>query len=336
MCKTPILIIDDRGENVSILESLPDRPGLQLVHARSGHEALAKILDHEFALIVIYVRMSGIDGIDGYAVADLLRSGAGLRSIPIVLATSPQMDREHMLKGYESGAVDYLYTPFEPQILDRKIGLYIEMHRKRRQLEEKTRELDAKILELEVLHKELEEKTRKLENLSSLDCLTGLFNRRYFDDNLMKEWKQAKRDHTPLSLLIVDIDFFKEYTEYYGHLAGDDCLRKVAQGLYEALMRPTDIIARYGGEEFTALLPNTGSEGAQKIARRMMEHVAQLGVFHQGSSVAEMVTVSIGSSALFPTENREAVCLLDFADKALSEVKKSGRNGYRHIDTGCR
>ncbi len=211
----------------------------------------------------------------------------------------------------------------------REVTMLRELHRLRQQLGEKTRELDAKILELEVLYKELEERNAKLERLSSLDGLTGLFNRRYFDDNLIKEWKQATRNNSPLSLLIVDIDYFKNYNDYYGHLEGDDCLRKVALSLYEALMRPADIIARYGGEEFTAILPNTGSEGARKVARRMMAHVAQLSIVHEGSSVAETITVSIGASSGFPSEKLSPTSLLDYADKALCKAKKNGRNSFR-------
>jgi len=326
MLKTPILIVDDRKENLLTLESLLDSPDLQLVRAESGNEALAKILDYEFALILMDVRMPGMDG---YETAELMRGSARSRSIPIIFVTAARMDREHMFKGYDSGAVDYLFKPLEPQILQRKVGIFLELHRQRQQLEEKTRQLDAKILELEVLHKELEEKNEKLELLSSLDGLTGLFNRRYFDDNLLKEWKQASRDKTPLSLLIVDIDYFKNYNDCYGHLEGDICLRKVAQALYESLLRPTDIVARYGGEEFTAILPNTGSEGAIKVAQRMMDYVVQLDIDHKESSVADMVTVSIGASSVFPTGKLAVTSLLDRADKALYEAKENGRNTYR-------
>ena len=326
MLKTPILIVDDRKENLLTLESLLDSPDLQLVRAESGNEALAKILDYEFALILMDVRMPGMDG---YETAELMRGSARSRSIPIIFVTAARMDREHMFKGYDSGAVDYLFKPLEPQILQRKVGIFLELHRQRQQLEEKTRQLDAKILELEVLHKELEEKNEKLELLSSLDGLTGLFNRRYFDDNLLKEWKQASRDKTPLSLLIVDIDYFKNYNDCYGHLEGDICLRKVAQALYESLLRPTDIVARYGGEEFTAILPNTGSEGAIKVAQRMMDYVVELDIDHKESSVADMVTVSIGASSVFPTGKLAVTSLLDRADKALYEAKENGRNTYR-------
>ena len=325
MDKTPILIVDDRKENLLTLEALLDSPELQLVRAESGNEALAKTLDYEFALILLDVQMPGMDG---YETAELMRGSIRSKSIPIIFVTAARMDLEHMFKGYDSGAVDYLFKPLEPHILRSKVGIFLELHRKRQELEAKTRELDAKILELEVLHKELEEKNERLEVLSSLDGLTGLFNRRYFDDNLLKEWKQAQRTNTPLSLLIVDIDHFKGYNDRYGHLEGDDCLRKVALGLYEALLRPIDIVARYGGEEFTAILPNTDRQGAEMVALRMMEHVQRLDIPHEYSKTGRM-TVSIGITTMVPSGNLTATMLLAFADKALYEAKAAGRNTLR-------
>ncbi len=314
------------------LEALLDSPELELVRAESGNEALAKVLDFEFALVLMDVQMPGMDG---YETAELMRGSTRSKSIPIIFVTAARMEQEHMFKGYDSGAVDYLFKPLEPYILRSKVGIFVELHRQRRQLEEKTRELDAKILELEVLQKELEEKNDKLELLSSLDGLTGLFNRRYFDANLVKEWKQALRTVSPLSLLIVDIDHFKGYNDHYGHLEGDDCLRKVAQALYEALLRPVDIVARYGGEEFTTILPNTDREGAEMVARRMMDHVARLDIPHQEGTVAGRVTVSIGATTLVPSGKLSANSLLEYAGKALYEAKEAGRNSLRIKQPPC-
>ena len=325
MQKIPILLVDDQEENRLLLESLLDNPDLHIIRAVSGQDALGKIFEYSFALIMIDVQMPGMEK---YEIAELLRSSLPSRSIPLLFLTAARMGREYLFNGSDLGAVDYIFKPLEPPILKRKVSMFLELHRQRQQLGEKTRELDAKILELEVLYKELEERNANLERLSSLDCLTGLFNRRYFDDNLAKEWKQAIRTNSPLSLLIVDIDYFKNYNDCYGHLEGDDCLRKVAQALYEALMRPADIIARYGGEEFTAILPNTGSEGAASVARRMMEHVAHLAIEHQGSLVAETVTVSIGASSGFPGGKQAATSLLNCADKALYAAKRNGRNNF--------
>lgn len=326
MVKTPILIVDDRKENLLTLETLLESPELEIVRASSGNEALAKILDYHFALVLLDVQMPDMDG---YETAELMRGSARSKNIPIIFITATRMEREHMFKGYDLGAVDYLFKPLEPHILKSKIGVFLELHRQKLQLEEKTHQLDAKILELEVLQQELEEKNERLELLSSLDGLTGLFNRRYFDENLMKEWRQGIREETPLSLLMVDIDFFKKFNDCYGHVEGDECLRRVARALHEALLRPVDIVARYGGEEFSAILPNTDSEGAAMVASRMMHNVAELDILHRGSSVKEEVTVSIGIATAIPKNSLKSSSLLACADKALYRAKDGGRNTIR-------
>lgn len=325
MKKTPILIVDDRPENLLTLESLLVDPALEIVRAMSGDEALAKMFDYQFALVLMDVQMPGMDG---YETAELMRGSNRSKNIPIIFVTAARMEKEHLFKGYDSGAVDYLFKPLEPRVLQGKVEVFLELHRQKEQLEEQTRDLDAKILELEVLHKELEEKNEKLQLLSSLDGLTGLFNRRYFDDSFKKEWKQGIRDKSPLSLLIIDIDFFKQYNDCYGHLSGDDCLRNVAGALYEALLRPVDIITRYGGEEFTAILPNTDPLGAEMVAQRMMKNVAGLEIQRNLSSVVECVTVSIGGASIVPDKSTVFTSLLDKADKALYLAKEEGRNRY--------
>lgn len=326
MEKTPILIVDDREENLLTLETLLERSDLKVVRALSGNEALAKILDYQFALVLLDVQMPEMDG---YETAELMRGSGRSKSIPIIFVTATRIEREHMFKGYDLGAVDYLMKPLEPEILKSKVDVFLELHRQKLQLEDQTKQLDAKILELEVLQQELEEKNEKLELLSSLDGLTGLFNRRYFDENLIKEWKQGIREEEPLSLLIVDIDHFKMFNDCYGHIEGDDCLRRVARALHEALLRPVDIVARYGGEEFSAILPNTDSDGANKVAKRMMNNITELKIPHKGAATHPFVTVSIGISTVTPNRSLKLTNLLELADKALYDAKDTGRNAVK-------
>ncbi|MBU1566658.1 MAG: diguanylate cyclase [Proteobacteria bacterium] len=325
MEKTYILVVDDRKGELFNLETLLDNPHVQLVRAESGDEALAKILDYEFTLILFNTQTPGEDCCEA---AELVRSSNRSKSIPIIFVTEAGMVHEGIFRGYDTGAVDYLFKPLKPHILRSKIGIFLELHKQRQELAAKTRELDGKILELEVLQKELEEKNVTLEALSSLDGLTGLFNRRYFDDNLLKEWKQSLRTNVPLSLLIVDIDHFQNYNDRYGHLEGDDCLRKLAQALYEALLRPTDIIARYGGEEFTAILPDTDRQGAEMVAQRMIENVAGLEIPNE-DSLSGRLTVSIGTTTMVPSGEMTATMLLDYANTALRKAKNAGRNTLR-------
>ncbi|MDP3481225.1 MAG: diguanylate cyclase [Desulfoprunum sp.] len=326
MDKAPILIVDDRKENLLTLERLLEGPDLLIVQAHSGQEALTKTLDHDFALILMDVQMPIMDG---FETAELLRGNKRTRHIPIIFVTAARMDQEHMFKGYDAGAIDYLLKPLEPAVLKSKIGIFLEMYSQKRLLEQKTRELDAKILELEELQRKLEESNKKLQHLSSVDGLTGLFNRRHFDDIFLAEWKSAVRRKKPMSVIIIDIDNFKAYNDSYGHIAGDICLQQVAKGLLSALHRPIDLVCRYGGEEFTVILPDTDVTGAELVANRMRERIKGLQIQHSSSSTGGYVTISSGISTMSPEHGQSCTVLLDAADKALYRAKAEGRDCCR-------
>lgn len=166
----------------------------------------------------------------------------------------------------------------------------------------------------------------ELERLSNLDGLTGILNRRIFNEVFSREWRRVERESTPISLLMVDIDHFKNYNDTYGHLQGDNCLKLVSRAIQEQLKRPGDYVARYGGEEFVVLLPNTDSGGALLLAEAMRAKVEELCLEHASSPVSRRVTVSIGVSSVVPDSRLDCSALLEAADKALYEAKRQGRN----------
>jgi diguanylate cyclase (GGDEF)-like protein len=168
-----------------------------------------------------------------------------------------------------------------------------------------------------------------LENLSVTDGLTGIANRRRFDEFLMNEWRRSVRYRTPLSLILLDIDFFKAFNDHYGHLAGDDCLRQVAMGLKEIIQRPGDLSARFGGEEFACILTVTQAKGARSLAEQIVKKIQTMNIPHKGSSVADRVTVSMGVVTIFPTVGQQPLELLQRADELLYEAKGLGRNRIR-------
>jgi len=174
--------------------------------------------------------------------------------------------------------------------------------------------------------KELEKANIALEKLALVDGLTQIANRRCFDDTLENEWQRLKRTDQPISLLLGDIDYFKKFNDNYGHQAGDDCLREVGKALAGSALRPADLVARYGGEEFVLLLPDIASEGALKVAERVIEAIRALQIPHQASDVSNTVTISIGASTLIPTEDQEPASLIAMADEALYRAKEQGRN----------
>ncbi|MFA7239132.1 MAG: diguanylate cyclase [Sulfuricellaceae bacterium] len=168
--------------------------------------------------------------------------------------------------------------------------------------------------------------THELEALAHIDGLTNIPNRRYFDEKLENEWRRAQRARQPLAVLMVDIDFFKGYNDHYGHGAGDECLKKVAATLAQALVRPADLIARYGGEEFIALLPDTDAEGAYLAAERLRSQVEALALPHAHSQANPHVTVSIGCACTLPSPHGLPLALLEAADRMLYQAKTQGRN----------
>lgn len=182
------------------------------------------------------------------------------------------------------------------------------------------------ISERKVMEDKLILLNKKLEQLSFQDGLTSIANRRSFDQTLTTEWQHARRNQLPISLIIADIDCFKTYNDYYGHLQGDDCLVKVAHALSQAPMRVTDLVARYGGEEFVILLPNTTAKAALEIAERCRNIVFEQKIEHATSSVSDVVTVSVGVSTITPTTDTQQSLLFATADKMLYQAKENGRN----------
>jgi diguanylate cyclase (GGDEF)-like protein len=167
---------------------------------------------------------------------------------------------------------------------------------------------------------------QKLALLATLDELTGVANRRYFNEHLAREWSRLKREQIPLSLILCDIDYFKRYNDYYGHLAGDVTLKQVAQAIRKVLKRPADLVARYGGEEFVILLPNTSMAGAVQVGELIRQQVQQLKIPHAQSLVSDYVTLSLGISSLVPSLKESPEVLIKMADEALYAAKRQGRN----------
>jgi diguanylate cyclase (GGDEF)-like protein len=165
-----------------------------------------------------------------------------------------------------------------------------------------------------------------LQRLATKDGLTGIANRRCFDESLAAEWHRAQRDQTPMALLLIDVDHFKRYNDTYGHQKGDDCLKSVARAMEEKIFRPADLIARYGGEEFVILMPNTDVNGARLVAERIVQHIHDLAIPHETSDIGGLVSISAGVAASIPFPDLGADRLLAAADSALYAAKHAGRN----------
>ena len=293
--KRSVLIVDDQPDNIHALGKLI-KDEYRIMAATSGARALEIAeSDNPPDLILLDVMMPEMDG---YEVCRRLKRNEKTNSIPVIFVTA--MDSaEDEETGFNLGAVDYISKPFKPTIVRARIK----------------NQMNLKI------------KTDMLEKMSMQDGLTEIPNRRFFQENLAREWSRCMRNGLPLSLLIMDIDNFKPYNDNYGHGAGDECLRKVANVIKDTLSRPTDQAARYGGEEFVVLLPETHAAGALHVAEELRAAVQGLGITHEHSPTAPVVTISVGTSthsAESPMKNKEQ--LLQLADEALYQAKEAGRN----------
>jgi len=169
---------------------------------------------------------------------------------------------------------------------------------------------------------------QELKYLVHIDALTQVSNRRCFDESLHREWQRSLREQQTLSLVLLDIDFFKGYNDAYGHPEGDRCLTSIAQAIKSVLQRPTDLLARYGGEEFVIILPNTTEDGAVKVIQLIQKTIADLSIVHGNSAVSDVVTASFGLAAIVPSEDLSPSFLLEHTDRALYQAKQQGRDRY--------
>ena len=197
---------------------------------------------------------------------------------------------------------------------------------KKRQEKQVIGVLEERLQLLELHIGELEQANQALQGLSYLDSLTGIANRRHFDQALDLEWKRACRVGTPLSLIMVDADFFKAFNDIYGHQCGDACLIRIANTLRNALHRPGDMAARYGGDEFMILLPGTDAQGAAELAETIRNRVEAMEITHEGAFADQVVTISLGLVTCYPAMSLSSGEFVAAADEALYQAKEDGRN----------
>ncbi|MFB2938602.1 diguanylate cyclase [Aerosakkonemataceae cyanobacterium BLCC-F154] len=181
---------------------------------------------------------------------------------------------------------------------------------------------------IQELYYKLETANHKLQKLATVDSLTNLANRRQFDEYLYQQWQQMRRQIDWLSLILIDVDYFKFYNDNYGHIAGDFCLQEVAKAIKSNVQRATDLVARYGGEEFAVILPTTSADGAIYLAEQIMNSVRNLKIVHKKSAVSPYVTISLGVASVIPNLEMKPSDLIALADAALYKAKSSGRDRY--------
>ncbi len=255
--------------------------------------------------------------IDGFALIRYYRANAALRDVPVIVLSAKE-DAKLKAHGFAVGANDYLIKLPDHLELLARVRYHSAGHISRLQRDDAYRALRES-------QRNLADANIELQKLADLDGLTGIANRRRFDQAMLQEWQRGRRDKQPLSLLMCDIDHFKAYNDNYGHPAGDMVLKRAAAVLTEYLRRPADLAARYGGEEFAIVLPATAAEGAMAVAEACRAQLAAMAIEHSGAASGKL-TMSIGVASMEPDSGDDYAVLLARADKALYSAKQAGRD----------
>ena len=326
-----ILIIDDNPVNLRLaVDYLEARDFIVLV-AQDGESGLQRAKYASPQMILLDVILPGIDG---FETCRLLKSDPQTKNIPVIFMTT-LVDTEDKVKGFEVGAVDYVTKPIQEAELLARITTHSRVQSLTYQLQKQNKLLRQQALELQASRQKAESACSELQRLVHLDGLTEVANRRGFDQHLSGEWRRLLREQAPLSLILCDVDYFKRYNDFYGHQAGDVCLKQIAQAIVSVAKRPADLVARYGGEEFAIVLPNTDAEGAVQVAQSIGAEIELLSIPHARSHVSDVVTVSLGISSQVPHPEMSIESLIAMTDSSLYAAKNQGRNTYTLYDAAC-
>jgi len=311
-----VLLVDDQlvvGE--AVRRALLDQPGMEFHFCSKPEDALELAKTVQPTVILQDLVMPAMNGLD---LVCQYRADPATKDIPIIVLSTKE-EASVKSDAFRAGANDYLVKlPDRIELIARiryHSAAYLSLVQR-----------DQAYRALRVSQQQLMEANLELQRLTNVDGLTGLSNRRYFNEYLETEWRHAIRVREPISLLMVDIDHFKQYNDTYGHLAGDEVLRTVAQTVMRSFSRPKDMASRFGGEEFAVILPQTVGRDLQMLGEKVVLAIAALDLPHSASATADRVTVSVGGAGLIPQRGDNLFTLVEAADKALYRAKGAGRN----------
>ncbi|WP_454737663.1 diguanylate cyclase [Cupriavidus necator] len=311
-----VLLVDDQamvGE--AVRRALSTEPDIDFHYCANPDDAVAVAERTKPTVILQDLVMPGIDGL---TLVRRYRDNGATRDIPIIVLSTKE-EAATKSAAFAAGANDYLVKLPDSIELIARIRYHSRSYLNLLQRDEAYRALRQS-------QQQLLETNLELQRLTNSDGLTGLSNRRYFDEYLGAEWRRAQREQTQLALLMIDVDSFKAYNDTYGHVAGDEVLRRVATVIRDNCTRATDLPARFGGEEFSMVLPGTSPGGVRLLAEKVRRAVEAQRILHSGSPTSDCVTVSIGGAVLVPQAGEPANRLVEVADAGLYRAKHNGRN----------
>ncbi|CAK9890946.1 MULTISPECIES: response regulator [Pseudomonas] len=311
-----VLLVDDQamiGE--AVRRGLAHEENIDFHFCADPHQAVAQAVRIKPTVILQDLIMPGLDGL---TLVREYRNNPATQDIPIIVLSTKE-DPLVKSAAFAAGANDYLVKLPDNIELVARIRYHSRSYLTLLQRDEAYRAL-------RVSQQQLLDTNLVLQRLMNSDGLTGLSNRRHFDEYLELEWRRAMREQAQLSLLMIDVDYFKSFNDTFGHLAGDEALRKVAEAIRASSARPSDLPARYGGEEFALVLPNTSPGGARLVAEKLRQTVAAMNIAHTMPNPDSVLTVSIGLATLTPGIGSHCRQLISAADKGLYLAKNNGRN----------
>ncbi len=311
-----VLLVDDQamiGE--AVRRGLAHEDNIDFHFCADPHQAVQQAMRIKPTVILQDLIMPGLDGL---TLVREYRSNPATQDIPIIVLSTKE-DPLVKRAAFAAGANDYLVKLPDTIELVARIRYHSRSYLTLLQRDEAYRAL-------RVSQQQLLDSNLMLQRLMNSDGLTGLSNRRHFDEYLELEWRRAMREQQQLSLLMIDVDYFKAYNDTFGHLAGDEALRRVAEAIRGSCSRPSDLPARYGGEEFAVVLPNTSPGGARLVAEKLRQSVLGLAIEHTAPAAGAYLTVSVGLATQVPAIGSLCRQLISAADKGLYQAKNGGRN----------
>lgn len=317
-----ILIVDDQPDNIKLLSIILTLNGYEVVESNRGKLAIDLAIKNSPDLILLDISMPDLDG---FKVCQLLKSDRRTENIPIIFISAFQKVEEKT-QAFNLGGNDYITKPFQMEEVIARVETQLKYYRLQTELKIKNQQLKQEIEARQVAETKLLKINQQLSKLATIDSLTNIANRYYFDTFLTREWRLARREQFPVAVILVDVDYFKLYNDRFGHQQGDICLQQIAQALLKAVKRPTDLVARYGGEEFAIILPRTSAHNALQVAEEIRQQIKILALTHPDSLAGDYVSLSLGVCAAVPSPKYTQQQLLITADQALYQAKKQGRD----------
>ena len=317
-----VLIVDDHRDNLELLSAICKLQGYETIQSDCGQIAVELARKNTPDLILLDISMPEMDG---FSVCQVLKSDRLTQNIPIIFISALK-EIEDKTQAFKLGGNDYITKPFQVEDVVARIEVQLKFSNLHTELVDRNQQLDRERQERQAAEVRLLQLNQRLSRLTTLDELTAIANRHYFDEMLTKEWHRAQTEHFPLGLILCDIDYFKLYNDAFGDRVGDLCLQQVAQSICQTIERTGNLAARYCGDAFAVILSPTTAKDALNMAEEICQQIRNLHILHPDSLVSDRITVSVGVTFVVPSSKHTKNELLSSTNNALNQARARGNN----------